>query len=132
MSTRLTALLVALLATLCVTSSADALTIGIADQKPDMFSDGRFLSSDLHYARRAIPWDTLTSPTQTAALDTWLAAAHAAHVNPLLSFTHSSSNRRDTTRPVPLRSPPFRCCTISRVAASSTTCCPGARRTTCR
>ena len=99
MPTRLTALLVALLATLCVTSSADALTIGIADQKPDMFSDGRFLSSDLHYARRAIPWDTLTSPTQTAALDAWLAAAHAAHVNPLLSFTHSSSNRRQLPTP---------------------------------
>ena len=32
-----------------------------------MFSDPRFLASDLHYARRAIPWDTLTSPTQTAA-----------------------------------------------------------------
>ena len=99
MPTRLTALLVALLATLCVTPSADALTIGIADQKPDMFSDGRFLSSDLHYARRAIPWNTLTSPTQTAALDAWLAAAHAAHVNPLLSFTHSSSDRRRLPTP---------------------------------
>ena len=99
MPTRLTALLVTLLATLCVTSSADALTIGIADQKPDMFSDGRFLNSDLHYARRAIPWDTLTSPTQTAALDAWLAAARAAHVNPLLSFTHSSSNRRRLPTP---------------------------------
>ena len=74
MPTRLTALLVVLLATLCVTSRADALTIGIADQKPDMFSDARFLDSDLHYARRAIPWDTLASPTQTAALDAWLAA----------------------------------------------------------
>jgi hypothetical protein len=94
MSTRLTALLVVLLAALCAAPSAGALTIGIADQKPDMFTDVRFLASDLHYARRAIPWDALSSPTQTAELDAWLAAAHAAHVNPLLSFTHSSSDRR--------------------------------------
>jgi hypothetical protein len=94
MSIRLASLLVVLLATLCAAPCAGALTIGIADQKPDMFTDARFLMSDMHYARRAIPWDTLTSPTQTAGLDAWLAAAHEAHVNPLLSFTHSSADRR--------------------------------------
>jgi hypothetical protein len=99
MSTRLTALLVAALAALCAAPCAGALTIGIADQKPDMFTDVRFLDSDLHYARRAIPWDALSSPTQTAELDAWLAAAQAAHVNPLLSFTHSSSNRRQLPTP---------------------------------
>ena len=99
MSPRLTALLVVLLAALCAAPSAHALTIGIADQKPDMFTDLRFLASDLHYARRAIPWDTLTSPTQTAGLDAWLAAARDAHVNPLLSFTHSSTDRRRLPTP---------------------------------
>jgi hypothetical protein len=99
MSPRLTALLIVLLASLCAAPSADALTIGIADQKPDMFTDLRFLASDLHYARRAIPWDTLTSPTQTADLDAWLAAARDAHVNPLLSFTHSSTDRRRLPTP---------------------------------
>jgi hypothetical protein len=99
MSPRVTALLVVLLGALCAAPSADALTIGIADQKPDMFTDLRFLASDLHYARRAIPWDTLTSPTQTAGLDAWLAAARNAHVNPLLSFTHSSTDRRRLPTP---------------------------------
>jgi hypothetical protein len=99
MSPRRTTLLVVLLAAFCAAPPADALTIGIADQKPDMFSDLRFLSSDLHYARRAIPWDTLASPPQTAALDAWLAGARAAHVNPLLSFTHSSANRRRLPTP---------------------------------
>ena len=64
-----------------------------------MFTDPRFLASDLHYARRAVPWDALTSPTQTAQLDAWLAGARAAHVNPLLSFTHSSTNRRQLPTP---------------------------------
>jgi polysaccharide biosynthesis protein PslG len=99
MPTRLTALLIVLLAALCAAPSAGALTIGIADQKPDMFTDLRFLASDLHFARRAVPWDALTSPTQTAELDAWLAAAHTAHVNPLLSFTHSSSQRRRLPTP---------------------------------
>jgi hypothetical protein len=99
MSTRLAAILVVLLAALCAAPSAGALTIGIADQKADMFTDVRFLASDLHYARRAIPWDALSSPTQTAALDEWLAGARAAHVNPLLSFTHSSADRRRLPTP---------------------------------
>ena len=110
MSTRLTILLVVLLASLCGASSAGALTIGIADQKPDMFTDPRFLDSDLHFARRAVPWDALSSPTQTAELDTWLAAAHNAQVNPLLSFTHSSSDRRALPSPERMR---------ARTAASS-------------
>jgi hypothetical protein len=41
-----------------------------------------------------VPWDALTSPTQTAALDAWMAGARAAGVDPLISFTHSSSSRR--------------------------------------
>jgi hypothetical protein len=99
MPRRLSFLLVVLFAALCAASSAQALTIGIADQKPDMFTDPRFLASDLHYARRAVPWDALTSPTQTAQIDAWLAGARAARVIPLLSFTHSSANRRQLPSP---------------------------------
>jgi hypothetical protein len=99
MPRRLSILLVVLLAALSAASSAQALTIGIADQKPDMFTDPRFLASDLRYARRAVAWDALTSPTQTAQIDAWMTAARAAHVNPLLSFTHSSQNRRQLPTP---------------------------------
>ena len=99
MPIRLATILVGLLAALAAAPAAGALTIGIADQKPDMFTDPRFLASDLHYARRAVPWDALTSPTQTAQLDAWLAGARAAHVIPLLSFTHSSARRRQLPSP---------------------------------
>jgi hypothetical protein len=64
-----------------------------------MFSDPRFLASDIQFARRAVPWDALTSPTQEAEIDAWLDAARVAHVNPLLSFTHSSSKRRQLPTP---------------------------------
>jgi polysaccharide biosynthesis protein PslG len=99
MPRRCSILLVVLLAALSAASSAQALTIGIADQKPDMFSDPRFLAGDLQYARRAVAWDALTSPTQTAQIDAWMTGARAAHVNPLLSFTHSSTNRRQLPTP---------------------------------
>jgi hypothetical protein len=96
---RLAALLVVLLAALAVAAPASALTIGIADQKPDMFSDPRFQDSGIRFARRAVAWDALTSSGQTAALDEWMNAARAAHVDPLVSFTHSSVDRRQLPTP---------------------------------
>ncbi|MEA2290852.1 MAG: hypothetical protein QOD55_2849 [Solirubrobacteraceae bacterium] len=92
--TRLSLLLVSLLAVLACAAPAGAVTIGIADQKPDMFSDPRFASSGMRHARIAVGWDVLTSPWQTAELDSWLTAAHAAGVHPLVSFSHSRTERR--------------------------------------
>jgi hypothetical protein len=99
MPTRLAALLVLVLAALAAASPARALTIGIADQKPDMFTDPRFENSGIQFARRAVAWDALSSPSQTAALDEWMAGARGAKVNPLISFTHSSVDRRQLPTP---------------------------------
>jgi len=99
MSRRLAATLLVLLSALAVAAPASALIIGIADQKPDMFSDPRFEDSGIRFVRRAVAWDSLTSPSQTAALDQWLNAARAAHVEPLISFTHSSVDRRELPTP---------------------------------
>jgi hypothetical protein len=99
MRTHLAAPLVVLLAALAVAAPAGALTIGIADQKPDMFFDQRFRDSGIQFARRAVAWDALTSPGQTAGLDEWLGAARAEGVQPLISFTHSSINRRQLPTP---------------------------------
>jgi len=99
MSIRRALPLAVLFAVLTVAAPAQALTIGIADQKPDMFSDPRFLEAGIKYARRAVPWDALTSPTQTAELDAWMNAARQAGVDPLISFSHSSTNRRQLPTP---------------------------------
>jgi hypothetical protein len=99
MPRRFVAPLLALLAALAMAAPASALTIGIADQKPDMFSDPRFEDSGIQFARRAVAWDSLTSPSQTAALDEWLDAARADHVTPLISFSHSSTDRRQLPSP---------------------------------
>jgi polysaccharide biosynthesis protein PslG len=76
-----------------------ALTVGIADNKPDMFADPRFARSGITNARLSIGWDALSSPWQVAQLDAWLGAARTAHVEPLVSFGHSRTNRRSLPTP---------------------------------
>lgn len=89
----LTALLV-LAAALAVAAPASALTIGIGDQKPDMFSDPLFKATGVKHVRLSVAWDALSSPWQRAELDQWLDAAHAAGAVPLISFDHSRVHRR--------------------------------------
>ena len=83
----------------CVAAPAQALTIGIGDNKPDMFFDPRFIGSGVHFARLSIGWDALSSPWQVAELDAWLSAARAANVTPLVSFGHSRTDRRSLPTP---------------------------------
>ena len=68
--------------------------IGIADQKPDMFGDPRFLSMGIKHARLAVGWDVLTNAGSAAELDDWLRRAQAADVQPLISFMHSRGPQR--------------------------------------
>src|SRR3954453_2666091 len=78
---------------------AHALVVGIADNKPDMFGDPRFTSAGIGTARLSVSWDALTSPWQTHQLDVWLEAARAARVEPLISFGHSTLDRRSLPTP---------------------------------
>jgi len=89
----------ALAATLVLAASAGAVTIGIADQKPDMFGDKRFEKTGVRHARLSIAWDALSHPWQQAELDRWLGAAHRAGVEPLISFGHSRVHRRQLPSP---------------------------------
>src|SRR3954451_12522812 len=78
---------------------AHALVVGIADNKPDMFGDPRFTSAGIGTARLSVSWDALTSPWQTHQLDVWLEEARAARVEPLISFGHSTRDRRSLPTP---------------------------------
>jgi hypothetical protein len=97
---RFVPLLIAALAALAVGApAAGALTIGIADQKADMFSDVRFQDTGITHARLSVPWDALEVPYARQALDDWMQAAHAEGVSPLISFGHSAANRRKLPTP---------------------------------
>jgi hypothetical protein len=86
-------------ATLVPAAPAAALTVGIADNKADMFFDPRFAASGVTQARISVGWDALSSPWQTQQLDLWLNAAHNAGVDPLVSFGHSRTDRRALPTP---------------------------------
>jgi hypothetical protein len=96
---RVALVLVGLSAAAGVASPANALTVGIADNKPDMFFDPRFAAWGMSQARLSVGWDALSSPTELAQLDSWLNAAHAANVDPLISFGHSRTDRRSLPTP---------------------------------
>jgi hypothetical protein len=89
----------AVAATLCAAAPAAALTVGIADNKADMFFDPRFQASGVQHARISIGWDALSSPWQTEQLDRWLTAARKDGVAPLVSFGHSRTDRRSLPTP---------------------------------
>jgi hypothetical protein len=75
--------------------------VGIADQKPAMFTDERFADLGIQHARVQVAWDVFSHPLQVEELDRWLTAAKAAGVQPLISFGHSRVERR--TLPSPSR-----------------------------
>ncbi|HEV2785740.1 MAG TPA: hypothetical protein VGV67_05075 [Solirubrobacteraceae bacterium] len=84
-------------------AAASGVQVGIADQKADMFKDERFATLGITRARLAIGWDALTSRWQVAELDAWLQGARAAGVEPLISFMHSRTNRRNVPTPERLK-----------------------------
>jgi hypothetical protein len=81
------------------TPAQNGINVGIAEQKPEMFTDSRFADLGITRARYAIGWDAMSSAWQTQEADAWLQGAQAAGVEPLISFGHSRTNRR--LRPTP-------------------------------
>jgi hypothetical protein len=92
-------LLVAVALLLAAPATSPALVVGIADQKPDMFSDARFERLGIRHARINVAWDALHSDWQREALDRWMFAARVGRVQPLVSFGHSRTDRRSLPTP---------------------------------
>ena len=86
-------------ALMALAAPAGALTVGIADNKADMFADPRFETSGVSHARLTVGWDALSSPWQTEEIDAWMAAARSANVTPLVAFSHSRTDRRSLPSP---------------------------------
>jgi hypothetical protein len=77
--------------------------IGIADQKPDMFSDPRFAGLGIKHARIAVSWDILRYPNQVAQLDVWMGGARARGIDPLITFGHSRAHSKSLPSPIEYR-----------------------------
>jgi hypothetical protein len=74
---------------LAASTATRGLVVGIGEQHSAMFGDPRFSALDIRYARLAIGWNALESRSESRALATWLRAARADGVHPLISFEHS-------------------------------------------
>jgi hypothetical protein len=102
--TRTLAILAAAVACLLTApAAASALVVGIADQKPQMFSDPLFQNLGVRHARLVVPWDVLHQSWSRDELDQWMQAAHAAGVRPLLTFGHSRVDAKRHFLPSPRR-----------------------------
>jgi hypothetical protein len=85
-------LLAAVLASaMAAPASAGALAVGIGDQQPSAFADGRLRALGLRLARLTVPWDAAT--TEPAAVRAWLDAVAAAGMTPHVAFEHRRSDR---------------------------------------
>lgn len=65
--------------------------LGIADQKPDMFGDPRFVGLQMKTARYFVPYDVKTNAFQLARLDAWMAGAKRDGISPLITIERSSN-----------------------------------------
>ena len=63
--------------------------VGIGDDKPDMFSDPRFLALGIKTVRYDMHWDALSINQFERPLTSWMKAAHAHHLDVLVTIDHS-------------------------------------------
>lgn len=80
-------------------AGAQAVTVGISDQSPAMFSSPLFQALHIRQARLSVPWNLLTKPNAGTIQEVtaWLQAAAAEHVNPLISFARDNNTGRMPT-----------------------------------
>lgn len=79
------------------------LSVGIADQKTEMFTDPFFADLRIRKVRRVVPWDTMHIGYEKAEVDAWIAAAHAAGTRPLITFGRSRQAGKHRSLPTPKR-----------------------------
>jgi polysaccharide biosynthesis protein PslG len=75
--------------------AARPVLIGISDQSPSVFVDPHFSRLGIRTAREVVPWDIVTRQADApdlAAFRSWLRAAQAANLTPLISFGADFTN----------------------------------------
>jgi hypothetical protein len=83
-----------LVALLIVPATAQAKTVvGIAENSPNVFTDPLFAQLGAKHARVVVPYDVMTSRDHVLpTLTSWLNAARAAGVDPMVTFEHPTGN----------------------------------------
>jgi hypothetical protein len=74
-------------------------TVGIGEQRPEMFLDQHWQDLGTPDVRYVIAWDALTRRAERITADTYLARAEAVGAHVLLSFGHSNKRHRELRMP---------------------------------
>jgi hypothetical protein len=74
---------------LAAPAAAKAPVVGLGDQHPQTFSDPAFTALGVKYSRYVLAWDWYRSKRVVGVTDWWMAAAHAAGVRPLITFSRN-------------------------------------------
>ena len=86
---RLLCLTLLLTVALAAPAAAKAPIVGVGDQHATMFSDPNFKKLGVRHSRLTLSWDWYRHSWMVAELDTWMAAARANGVRPLVAFNRS-------------------------------------------
>lgn len=74
--------------------------VGIGEPSPELFDDARFHATGIRNARLVVPYDVVKAGGWPLAVaDLWLARAQRDGVEPLISFGHALSKRRQLRLP---------------------------------
>ena len=74
---------------------ASKLTVGIAEQQPDFFTEPLFERTGIRHARLLVGWNAMYTKWQREQADEWLNRAKETGVTPLVSFGHSRTRRAE-------------------------------------
>jgi hypothetical protein len=66
--------------------------VGVADNSSQMFGDPRFLALGITDVRDDVPWNVLSRRSARRSLATWIGAAKAAGMTPLITFDHDNGS----------------------------------------
>jgi hypothetical protein len=73
--------------------SQAAVLVGVADQNPGLFNDPLFDQLRVKRSRYFPAWNVALDRRQAAWLDSWLSAARASRIEPLISFSQTLNSR---------------------------------------
>jgi hypothetical protein len=83
-----------LIALFAAPATSVGLQIGVGDNSPRMFTQPYYRALHTTISRYVAPYDVADRPRDLAAVNAWLTAAEAQHVQPFIAFYHSRAHPR--------------------------------------
>jgi hypothetical protein len=88
-------LVTASIALAVVPATSSGLQMGIGDNSSRMFGQPLYLALHTKVSRYVAPYDVADRPRDLAAVNAWITAADAHHVQPFIAFYHSRARPND-------------------------------------